>query len=97
MRLVSCERCARHVRVAERSCPFCGVARVALGAIAIGAVVAGCGGAPAAGETTPPPNEAPAEQTTNDQGGDETNDDDDDTPRERDATPVAAYGGPSPQ
>ena len=108
-RLVSCPSCARHVRVADPRCPFCGASvvgvapvRRALGrgltrsAILLGTVLgaAACGGGSSA--------EPSADDTS---GGEESNENVDETdttgdtpegaPEDDPGGPVALYGAPA--
>lgn len=107
MQLVLCDRCARHLRIGERLCPFCGVKRAAIG-VALGVALASCGGATATSETTPSENGA-EEQPAPSPPGDESTppESDEETPPEaREDTPpqrgpdgvgaIAAYGAPAP-
>lgn len=113
MRLVPCERCARHVREDEASCPFCAQQRPRRARAAVRAVLAAsalvtvaCGG-PAAETSESSTNgtpaetsagdERPADETRDEHAGDETNAPDEPTRGPDGPGAIAAYGAPSPQ
>jgi hypothetical protein len=104
MKLVPCDHCARHLRIGERLCPFCGLTRAALG-VALGIAMVGCGGGAASrADTTTTPDENGTEEqhaTTDAPPSDEPPSDEspNDEPGERGPDgvgAVAAYGAPAP-
>jgi hypothetical protein len=103
MKLVPCDRCARHLRIGERLCPFCGLTRAALG-VALGIAMVGCGGGAASRSdtTTPAENGTEEQHATTDEPTTDTPPSDEptsDEPGERGPDgvgAVAAYGAPAP-
>lgn len=110
MRLVPCDRCARHVREDEASCPFCAQQRPRRSRAAVRAVLAAsalvtvaCGGSASESSTngtsaeTSAGDERSADETTDEHAGDETNAPDEPTRGPDGPGAIAAYGAPSPQ